>query len=509
MSHKPFTQRIWVFVLAGVMMGLLIAAGFEVTNESGAKPFIASNETAPAPAPSPAPNPQDLNVAEQLSNAFAAAAQDVNPSVVMVFTETTIKSGGMGQDSPFRDFFGDDFFKRFFEGPGGQQEQKRQGLGSGVIVAKNGIIVTNNHVVKDADNIKVRLLDGREFDAKVKGTDPRTDLAVITIDADNLPPIKFGNSENQRVGDWVLAIGSPLNPQLEHTVTSGIISAKGRSGVGLSYYEDYIQTDAAINPGNSGGALVNLKGELIGINSAIATQTGGFMGIGFAIPSNLVRKVMDDLIEKGKVVRGWLGVGIQNVTPQLAEAMNLSTPQGVLVTSVQKKSPAEKAGLKAEDVIMSFNGEEVRNSAELSTKVAGTSPGTDITLGVLRDGKEKTIDVKLGELTPEKSQQLAGTSQKSESDVGISVANITDNLARQYKLPQTNHGVVIVSVDPRSVAAQAGLQEGDVILKVNRTPVNSVSDFNKQMDKTKPGENVLFYLSRGNANFFVALPIPE
>jgi len=312
-------------------------------------------------------------------------------------------------EDPFEQFFGDDFYRRFFGAPRQEGDIVQHGLGSGVIVRSNGIILTNNHVVQKTDELKVRLNDGREFEAEVKGTDPATDLAVIKIKANNLPALPIGDSDALRVGEWVLAIGSPLSPNLAHTVTAGIVSAKGRSGVGLSNYEDYIQTDAAINPGNSGGALVNLKGELVGINSAIATRTGGNMGIGFAIPSKLARKVMNDILKNGKVIRGWIGVRIQNINPPLAKSYGLEKPEGAIVSSVTPDSPAEKAGLKEGDVILTLNGKKVKNSSDLALRVSSTDPGTTVTLGIFRDGKEKTIKIKLGQMPSEQNQLAAKT----------------------------------------------------------------------------------------------------
>ena len=504
MSDKYFSGRKWVFIFVGVIVGLIIAAGFQWTHESQAQSYAPESSAPPIQTDSSA-----LSIADQLSNAFANVAARVNPSVVTVFTETDVKVQQQPfSNGPFDQFFGgDDFFKRFFQFPQPQGNMKRMGLGSGVIIDKDGIILTNNHVVDGADNIKVSLMDGREFEAKVKGTDPQTDLAVITIDAKDLQAIKLGNSDKARVGDWVLAIGSPLNPQLEHTVTSGIISAKGRSAVGLSQYEDYIQTDAAINPGNSGGALVNLRGELIGINSAIATKTGGFMGIGFAIPVNLARKVTKDIIEKGKVIRGWLGVYIQNITPEIAKALKLKVAKGVIVSKVQKDSPAEKAGLKEEDVILTFNGKSLNNASELSTWVASSSPGQDITLQVLRDGKEMNIKVNLGELN--EAQQAMAQGKSQYSDIGIQVANIVPELITHYHLDKDVKGVVITSVNPSGVAASVGLQEGDVIMKMNRHTITSVADFNKEISNLKSGDNLLLYIRRGSANLFVAFTIPE
>jgi serine protease Do len=322
-----------------------------------------------------------------------------------------------------------------------------------------------------------------------------------------LSPIQLGNSDQVRVGEMVLAIGSPLNPQLEHTVTSGIISAKGRSGVGLSQYEDYIQTDAAINPGNSGGALVDLHGNLVGINSAIVSQSGGFQGIGFAIPVNLARKVMEDIINNGKVIRGWLGVYIQNITPELAKALDLKSTKGVLVSKVQKDSPAEKAGIQEEDVILSFNNKTLNNAAELSTWVASTSPKQDITLKILRDGKEMNINVNLGELDEDRQAVAQGKSQYSS--IGIQVANIVPELIDQYHLDKDVSGVVVTAVNPNGVAASVGIQEGDVIMKVNRQDIESIKDFDNEISKVEGGENLLLYLRRGSANLFVAFAIPE
>ena len=505
MKNKSLFVSKWLYIVLGIVIGVALVTSFEWTRVSQAVP-VGNQNSAEAGQASFAGS-SGANVAQQLSDIFANVAEKVNPSVVTIFTETKVQIQQQPfSGSPFEEFFGDDFFRQFFQTPRPQGDLKRMGLGSGVIVDANGTILTNNHVVKDADNIKVQLMDGRTFEAKVKGTDPLTDLAVVTIKAKDLQAIKLGNSDEARVGEWVLAIGSPLNPQLEHTVTAGIISAKGRSGVGLTRYEDYIQTDAAINPGNSGGAMVNLEGELIGINSAIATQTGGFMGIGFAIPVNLAKKVMTDIIEKGKVVRGWLGVYIQDINSDLAKALKLNKAKGVIVSKVQKNSPAEKAGLKEEDIILRFNGKEVSNSTELSTWVSSTSPNTTVTLEVLRDGKLKQVKVKLGELNP-KAQQLA-KGENSYDNLGLTVSNITADVAQKYQL-DVKSGVVVTSVDPRGLAAAVGIREGDVILKVNRKSIESVKDFDRIVSKVKPGDDILFYLHRKEGNFFVAFTVPE
>jgi serine protease Do len=507
MKISHYFNRTWLLISTGILLGIVLATGFGWNFTSHAQ-VVKAGEVSNT-AMTSTPNTDDLSVAEKLSNVFADVAAKVTPSVVTVFTETDVKAEARPfAGSPFEQFFGgDEFFKKFFQQPESDQNYKRMGLGSGVIIDADGIILTNNHVVDEADNIKVRLMDGREFQGTVKGKDPQTDLAVVTIDTKNFRPIQLGNSDQARVGEMVLAIGSPLNPQLEHTVTSGIISAKGRSGVGLSQYEDYIQTDAAINPGNSGGALVDLRGNLIGINSAIVSQSGGFQGIGFAIPVDLAKKVMEDIIKNGKVTRGWLGVYIQNITPELAKALDLKSNKGVLVSKVQKDSPAEKAGIHEEDVILAFNDKSLDNATELSTWVASSSPDEEVALKILRDGKEKNIEVTLGELTEQKQTLAEG--KNKYTDLGIQVANIVPELIRTYHLDKDVKGVVVTSLNPNGVAAGVGLQEGDVIMKVNRHDVGSVEDFDKEISKVKKGEDILFFLRRGSANLFVAFTRPE
>ncbi len=503
---KRFNRNL-MLIFIGIAAGIVLVTGFGWMHTSAAQ------EISPAPSP-PALMPasateQDYSTVRALSNVFADVAARVNPSVVTVFTETNLKvSGSPFAGSPFEQFFGgDEFFKKFFQQPSPEREYKQMGLGSGVIVDPEGIILTNNHVVDDADNIKIRLMDGREFQGTVKGKDPQTDLAVVMIDAKDLKPMPLGDSDKIRVGEMVLAIGSPLNPQLEHTVTSGIISAKGRSGVGLSQYEDYIQTDAAINPGNSGGALVDLEGKLIGINTAIASQNGGFMGIGFAIPVNLAGKVMNDIIQNGKVIRGWLGVYIQNITPELAKALKLNSTKGVLVSKVQEDSPADKAGIKAEDVILAFNGKTLNNSTELSTWVASTSPDTKVSFTILRDGSEKNIAVTLGELDTKKQTLAQG--QGDYQNIGFQVTDLGPETIGKYHLSKDEKGVVVTAVNPSGAAAGVGIQEGDVIMSVNRKPVESVEDFDNVISRLKAGDDILFYLRRGPANLFVAFTLPE
>jgi len=494
-----------VFVIMGVIIGFIIAGGFDLTREIGANP--PQNQADALQSGSST----GIEALEGLSTAFANVADQVNPSVVTIFTETIIKQRQSPFfQFPFEEFFGEDFQKYFQSPQVPEREQKQYGLGSGVIVSADGIIITNNHVVEGADNIKIRLIDEKEYNAEIKGVDPRTDLAIIKIDAgDDLPYLKIGDSEKARVGEWVLAIGSPLSPELAHTVTSGIISAKGRSGIFDSgQYEDFIQTDAAINPGNSGGALVNLRGDLIGINTAIASRTGGFMGIGFAIPSNLAQKVMNDILQKGKVVRGWLGVIIQDVNPEIASALDLKTPTGALISSVQEDSPAEKAGLKSEDVVIKFNGKAIKNSRELSNLVAAAEPNNEIVLIVLRQGKEKEIKVKLAE-RPEDQQTITQVQPKAVEKVGIEVADITTELIQKYELKVKKDGVVITAVEQNSLASQSGLRPGDVILKINRKDVRNVSEYNDLINDIKTGDTLLFYIQRSDSKLFIAFTLPK
>ena len=494
-----------VFVIMGVIIGFIIAGGFDLTREIGANP--PQNQADALQSGSST----GIEALEGLSTAFANVADQVNPSVVTIFTETIIKQRQSPFfQFPFEEFFGEDFQKYFQSPQVPEREQKQYGLGSGVIVSADGIIITNNHVVEGADNIKIRLIDEKEYNGEIKGVDPRTDLAIIKIDAgDDLPYLKIGDSEKARVGEWVLAIGSPLSPELAHTVTSGIISAKGRSGIFDSgQYEDFIQTDAAINPGNSGGALVNLRGDLIGINTAIASRTGGFMGIGFAIPSNLAQKVMNDILQKGKVVRGWLGVIIQDVNPEIASALDLKTPTGALISSVQEDSPAEKAGLKSEDVVIKFNGKAIKNSRELSNLVAAAEPNNEIVLIVLRQGKEKEIKVKLAE-RPEDQQTITQVQPKAVEKVGIEVADITAELIQKYELKVKKDGVVITAVEQNSLASQSGLRPGDVILKINRKDVRNVSEYNDLINDIKTGDTLLFYIQRSDSKLFIAFTLPK
>ena len=465
-----------------------------------------------APAPQLKAEQRKISSLRDLSDAFVEIAANVNPTVVTVFTEKIYRVRDVY--SPFG-FYNDpfeEFWNEFFFGTPRRQrpqprerEYRQQGLGSGVIVSKDGYILTNNHVVRDADSIYVRTIDDETYPAKVVGTDAKTDIAVLKIKAKNLKPIKLGDSDKLRVGEIVLAIGSPLNPNLDHTVTQGIVSAKGRSNVGLADYEDFIQTDAAINPGNSGGALVNLDGELIGINTAIATQSGGFQGIGFAVPINMAKNVMEQLIKRGKVVRGWLGVTIQDINQTMSKALGLKSREGALVGDVVKDSPADKAGLKPGDVIIAVDGKKIKNSTQLRNQIAGTEPGTKVKLTILRDKKEKTIKVKLGELPQEGKPGMIG--KETQELLGFTVQNMSRELAEKYNLDKSEKGVVITRIDRRSAAFRAGLREGDLIKSVNRQRVKSVKDFNKVVKDLKKGDTVLLYVQRATGNFFIAFTL--
>jgi serine protease Do len=395
---------------------------------------------------------------------------------------------------PFAELFG------FRQMP--QRELRRQGLGSGVVISDDGYILTNNHVVAEADSILVRFSDGKTKSAKVVGADPNTDVAVIKVDANSLLPIRIGDSDNLQVGEMVMAVGSPLNPNLAHTVTQGIVSAKGRSNVGLADYEDFIQTDAAINPGNSGGALVNLDGELVGINAAIASQNGGFQGIGFAVPINMAIRVKDQLIAGGKVTRGYLGVNIQDVNDQLAQAMKLQGNQGALIGNVADNSPASRAGLQSGDVVVAFNGQIIENSSQLRSQIASTAPGTAVTLTVQREQSEQDFKVTLGEL--ESSASIAGGSISKL--LGFTVGQIDRSLVDKYDLT-ARQGIVVTEIDEESGAAQAGLREGDLIRSVNRNRIATVKDFDDAVRGLKEGDRLLLSIERQEGGFFLAFEL--
>jgi serine protease Do len=484
------------FLLGAVAVVLAFAAG-----------SIDWERSAPATAhASDARETGAVAAAKELGKAFTDVASTVVPSVVTVTSSRVIRPAqGFGND-PMFDFF------RFF-GPPGQGgddeggEMLQRGLGSGVIVSSDGYIITNNHVVADAKEVSVVLSDGEEYEAEIVGADPKSDIAVIKIEAKGLPAVHLGDSDRLEVGEWVLAVGSPFSQNLNHTVTAGIVSAKSRVAVGLADYEDFIQTDAAINPGNSGGALVNLDGDLVGINTAIASRSGGSQGVGFAIPINMVRTIKDELIANGSVTRGWIGVGIQPVTKEIQEALDLPDRNGVLVSSIVEDSPAEKAKLEREDVIVSLNGEKIESMRAFRNRIAATPPGTDVDLAVLRDGKRREVTVALGKL-PEDGETPPAVAEKSHERLGMTVANI-DGEARRYFGLERHDGVVVTEVDRAAAAARAGIRPGDVILEINRQPIDSTADYNRAIGDVAEGDVALLLVEREGNSFFLTLRMPE
>ncbi|RKY55366.1 MAG: DegQ family serine endoprotease, partial [Candidatus Neomarinimicrobiota bacterium] len=466
-------------------------------SQSGAGTPVIRNASYLSTEDTGAPSLVDLN------NAFVGIAEKVNPSVVTITTTKVIKVRG---NSMFPGF-DDDLFYRFFGIPP-QTERRGTALGSGVIVDKKGYILTNNHVVEQGEKINVRLIDNREFEAEVVGTDPKSDLAVIKIKADNLMPIVLGNSDALRIGEWVLAIGSPFSDNLDHTVTAGIVSAKGRSDIlNNNMIQNFIQTDAAINPGNSGGALVNIRGELVGINTAIATNGGaGNLGIGFAIPVNMAKKVLSDLIEHGKVIRAWLGVSIQNIDDPKAKALKLKEPSGVLIGSVVEDGPADKAGLEVGDVIIEFDGIKVKNVSSLQVLVSNSEVGKEKDVVVIRNKRKKTIRVKLEEMPGNMAGQSIASSSKT-SKLGITVDNLTPYLAQQYGVKTDEKGVIVTSVDRSSEAGQV-LRPGDLIQRIGDQNIKDVDDYNKALEQAS-GEYILVLVKRKENTFFVTLKIEE
>ncbi len=433
---------------------------------------------------------------------FADLAKQVGPAVVNISVVKDVKTQGL-QPSPGQFHRGEDpfedFMRRFF---GNQipREYKQRALGSGFVFDSKGYIITNNHVVDDADKIEVRLSDKHTYPAKIVGRDPKTDIALIKLDSDGpFPYLPLGDSDAIRVGDWVLAVGNPFG--LENTVTQGIISAKQRN-IGAGPYDDFLQTDASINPGNSGGPLINMDGQVVGVNTAIVASG---QGIGFAIPSNMVKTIVAQLKEHGKVVRGWLGVMIQKITPELMKSFSLKDDKGALVADVPAGSPAEKAGIKRGDVIVEYNGKKIEEWSDLPTMVATTAVGTSVPIKVIRNGKEKAIEVTVGEMKETKTG--AATATPGEEDkLGFTVQELTPELAKQLGIDQEN-GVVINDVVQGGTAAEAGLRPGDVIEEINRQPIKSMDDYSRVVKSLPAKEDVLLLVRRGNNTFFVTLSL--
>jgi serine protease Do len=439
---------------------------------------------------------QSVARAESLSapvaaNNFVAIVKKVKPAVVKVISESIVQS---------RSPFGDDFFDQFFNAP--QRQEKRSGEGSGFFISADGYILTNNHVVRDAVKVKILNIDKEEFTAKIIGTDPKTDLALLKINVKNVPFVNLGDSSAVEVGEWVLAIGNPFGQV--STVTAGIISAKGRQ-LGLAQYEDFLQTDAAINMGNSGGPLINMKGEAIGINSTILTPSSGNIGIGFAIPANMAKKVVSDLKSKGKVVRGWFGIIITDVTESDAKDLDLPTA-GALINRVEENSPAQKAGLKRYDLIVAINGKAVKAAADLQMEIANSNPGDEIDVTIFRNRDKQTIKIKVSE-APDSIKEQAAAESKS-LNLGMVLVKNTPALAREYEL-KTAKGLVIQDMDRGGAAAENGLKPGDVILAVNRSEIDSVEQFKRILASRRGGSMVLLLINRNGDEIYVRFPLPE
>jgi serine protease Do len=437
---------------------------------------------------------------------FASIVKKVAPGVVKIETTATIKNASMQQGPGFNDpfwrrFFGDQFGPMM--PPGQLGPQREHGLGSGVIVTQDGYILTNNHVVNNASEVKVTLPDGREFTAKVIGRDPKSDIAVIRIDAKELPVVPMADSDKIQVGDVVLAVGNPFG--VGQTVTEGIVSAKNRGNMGIEDYEDFIQTDAAINPGNSGGALVDIDGRLVGINTAILSRSGGSQGVGFAIPSDLARTVMDSLVKYGHVTRGYLGVMIQDVTPALAKQFQLKEPKGALVGNVEPNGPAEKAGFKDGDVLLEFNGKNIIDGRQLRLTVAETAPGTTVPVKIWRDGATKNLEVTIKQLPG--TEQLAQNNTNNNPDTGtlngVAVSDLNQQLRQQFNLPANVIGAVITEVKPDSAAAEAGLKPGDVIEEINRHPVKSADEAVRLTENVKDKQTLVRVWENGGSRYIV------
>ena len=504
-------------VFLGIIAGLIISANFDFIFKgfaSSEKPIekLISTESDPGENSNTTPlytssKDDGFDNLLQLEKAYIQVAEEVKPWVVTISSAKIMRYRYYNPWEDFFDFFGQRDRRRDQDN---EREYRQEGLGSGVIISQDGYILTNNHVVQEADEIRVVTMDNKEYTAELIGRDEKTDVAVVKINDKNLPYAKLGDSDKIRVGQIVMAVGNPFSQELQLTVTEGIISAKGRSNIGLSNYEDFIQTTAAINPGNSGGALVNLKGEVIGVNTAIVSRSGGFNGIGFAIPINMARRVMDMLIDKGYVVRGYLGVVPQTVDEEMAQALGLEQSQGALIASVEPGTPADKAGLKEQDVVLEIDDRKVSDENDFRLRVAEYNPGDKVKLKVIRDEKIKYITVTLTERPDDRPPQQL--SEKETEKLGIKVANLTTDRARRYGF-EDEEGVLVTNVKQGSSAYRKGVREGDLITSVNREDVTTVREYDRIMDKLKAGDVVLLRLKKrvsGNVNtFYVTVRIPE
>jgi len=503
------SQRVWKSV--GMMVGMAVLGTVFVVGSQSFVPHPATGSTA-APAAVAAP------MSGLPANGFTEVAKAVTPAVVNITTVIGEKISERGGRNDLRDrmeeFFGGPngpFGPKFRgpQGPQGPMEPPRGfhggGQGSGVIVSPDGYILTNNHVIDGAREVTVTLPDKREFKGTIVGADPKTDMAVVKIDAKNLPTIPWGDASKLQVGEYVLAVGNPFG--LNSTVTLGIVSALGRGRMGITQYEDFIQTDAAINPGNSGGALVNTKGELVGINTAIFSQSGGYQGVGFAVPTSMGQPIYDSLIKHGKVVRGYLGIGIQDLNQDLAKSFGVASGKGAVVTDVKEDSPADQAGLKQGDVITSYEGSPVEDAVALQRLVTKTAVGAKAAVKVLRDGHEKELTVTIGELPGEVKIAKAESDEKAYAFAGVAVQDLDRDTAKELGIKTKTQGVVVTSVEPDSGAEKAGLMPGDVIREINRQPVKSVKEFEKLSSAVKKGENVLMLINRRGASLFLSAKV--
>jgi serine protease Do len=503
----------WVRKTLGVMVSMAVLGTVFVVGSESFHAFPATGSTA-APATVAAP------MSGLPANGFTDVAKAVTPAVVNITTVIGEKISGRGGENDPRDrmeeFFGGPNgpfgpFGPKFRGPQGPQGPmeprgfRGSGQGSGVIVSPDGYILTNNHVIDGAREVTVTLPDKREFQGTIVGADPKTDLAVVKIEAKDLPTIPWGDASKLQVGEYVLAVGNPFG--LNSTVTLGIVSALGRGRMGITQYEDFIQTDAAINPGNSGGALVNTKGELVGINTAIFSQSGGYQGVGFAVPTSMGMPIYDSLVKHGKVVRGYLGIGIQDLNQDLAKSFGVPNAKGAVVTDVKEDSPADHAGLKQGDVITSYQGSAVEDAVALQRLVTKTAVGSKAAVKVLRDGHEKDLTVTIGELPAEVKIAKADGDDKEYAFAGVAVQDLDRDTAKELGIKGKAQGVVVTSVEPDSGAEKAGLMPGDVIREINRQPVKSVKDFEKVSSGVKKGENVLILVNRRGASLFLTAKV--
>lgn len=497
-------QTIGSATAVAALSALLIWGGYSLSSSQASSPTAST------------PTPVALVISTAPSNGFTDVAKAVTPAVVNITTVTAEKvSDSRGVPDEWRErmeeFFGGPwgpFGPRGFRGPQGHgepREHRSRGQGSGVIVSPDGYILTNNHVIAEARTVTITLPDKREFSGKIVGTDPRTDLAVVKIDGQNLPTVSWGDATKLQVGEYVLAVGNPFG--LNSTVTLGIVSALGRGHVGITQYEDFIQTDAAINPGNSGGALVNTNGELVGINTAIFSQTGGYQGVGFAVPTSMSKPIYESLVKHGKVVRGFLGVSIQDLNQDLAKSFGIKDAKGALVSDVRDDSPAGQAGFKQGDIITTYQGLSVKDAVALQQQVTKTAVGTNVIVRVIRDGREKDLTVTIGEQPDTTKIAKAETGETEYAFAGVAVQDLDRDTAKKLGVKGKAQGVVVTGVEPDSGAEKAGVMRGDVIREINRQPVKSVKDFEKVSSGLKKGENVLILIDRGGNALFLSATV--